>query len=403
VALGWVPALLVFALLSCGRKEASFVPLEADLPGVTHLHETDTNVPWSIHVAKIDRSRPDLVLHSTLAQGKVSGLATLSDQARMAAPVWGQPLAAVNGDFYVTDNNSPYAGDPRGLQILDGELVSAPTDQPSFWISPDGQPTMGQVESLLEVTWPDGSTLPLGLNEQRLPNRAVLYTSRLGPSTHAPAGGKEFVLEPSGKGPWLPLQPGQSYTARIKEVRTSGNTPLNPKVMVLSVGSALLSAPGGPQAARAGETLRVSTAMLPNLAGVRTAISGGSVLVKDGRKVPLKRAATADYKFRSVFERHPRSAIGADDQFIYLVQVDGRQPRLSMGMTLNELGDYLVKLGCKDALSLDGGASSTFWLNGRVLNSPCHGREREIANGLVVVQQGRNHARAGGAREHRGG
>ena len=56
-------------------------------------------------------------------------------------------------------------------------------------------------------------------------------------------------------------------------------------------------------------------------------------------------------------------------------------------MTLDELASYLVKLGCVEALNLDGGGSSTLWFDGSVRNSPCDGYERPIANSLVVVQQ----------------
>ena len=58
-----------------------------------------------------------------------------------------------------------------------------------------------------------------------------------------------------------------------------------------------------------------------------------------------------------------------------------------MGMTTAELTEYYQKLGCTDALNLDGGASSTVWLNGVVVNSPCHGRDRSIANALVLVRR----------------
>ena len=84
-------------------------------------------------------------------------------------------------------------------------------------------------------------------------------------------------------------------------------------------------------------------------------------------------------------ERHPRSAVGASRDHYFFVEVDGRQPGLSVGMTLDELGDYMKKIGCDLALSLDGGASATFWYEGRVRNSPCNGAERPIANGIAVV------------------
>ena len=86
-------------------------------------------------------------------------------------------------------------------------------------------------------------------------------------------------------------------------------------------------------------------------------------------------------------ERHPRSAVGWNKEFFYLVEVDGRQKELSVGMTLEELAGYLAGLGCTDAMNLDGGGSATFWLQGQVRNSPCDKKEREIANALVLVKK----------------
>jgi hypothetical protein len=77
-----------------------------------------------------------------------------------------------------------------------------------------------------------------------------------------------------------------------------------------------------------------------------------------------------------MLERHPRSAIGWNGQYYFLVEVDGRKPDLSVGMTLAELAAYLAKLGCEEAMNLDGGGSATLWFAGAVRNRPCDGYER---------------------------
>jgi hypothetical protein len=360
--------------------------------GFTYFNEKVTDVPWSVQVVRFERNRPDLELHSMHALDKAVGLSTLSEQIESVPREWGRPVAAINGDFYQTDGRNPYGGDPRGLQIIDGELTSAPTDQVSFWIDAAGQPQMSHVESQLKVTWPDGSSTPLGLNEERGPSQVVLYTPRLGPSTRTPSNGLELVLEPAAGSPWLPLKPGLTYNAKVKEVRQVGNGRLAGNVMILAVGPNLARNTSSPARVEAGAAVTISTATSPDLKGVQTAISGGNVLVQSGKKEKINVPSVTDYKYRSMFERHPRSAIGANDQYYFLVEVDGRQPRLSIGMTLYELGDYMLKLGCTQAMSLDGGASATFWVEGEVKNSPCHGREREIANGLVLIQKAKSRA-----------
>ncbi len=370
----------VFVVLAtmagCGSKPSA----------ISYQHEKVSSGPWSIHVVKFDRSRRDLELRTTLAQETIFGLSTLPEQVRALPSGAGSPLAALNGDFYVVEARHPYLGDPRGLQILDGELISAPGDQASFWIDATGNPQATNVTSKLKVTWPDGSTTPIGLNEERRNGEAVLYTPRLGKSTRT-QGGRELILERVGDGPWLPLQAGREYATRVREARTSGDSSLTNGLWVLSVSPLLLTNASGSAQVEAGAVLKISTATVPDLAGVKTAIGGGYVLVRDGQKQTLDIPKSDAYKYRSVGERHPRSAIGASRGDIYLVEVDGRQPGLSVGMTLAELGDYMQKLGCELVLSLDGGASATLWFEGKVRNSPCDGDLRPIANGLVVLQK----------------
>ena len=53
--------------------------------------------------------------------------------------------------------------------------------------------------------------------------------------------------------------------------------------------------------------------------------------------------------------RHPRTAVGMNADSIFWVVVDGRQPELSVGVSLPELAALMMDLGCTDALNLDGG------------------------------------------------
>ena len=73
-----------------------------------------------------------------------------------------------------------------------------------------------------------------------------------------------------------------------------------------------------------------------------------------------------------------------------MVIVDGRQRSLSIGMTFTELAEYMIKkLGCQEAINLDGGGSATMWVLGNVMNSPSQGRERpagEILDHVGALQ-----------------
>ena len=48
----------------------------------------------------------------------------------------------------------------------------------------------------------------------------------------------------------------------------------------------------------------------------------------------------------------------SDGRTLYLVVVDGRQSGYSEGMSTGELAAYMLELGCRQAINLDGGGSS---------------------------------------------
>ena len=356
--------------------------------GLEYKNDRIAAVPWSTHVVKVARNDPTLEVRSMLARGTVLGLSRVSEQILAIPADAGTPLAGVNGDFYEL-GNSRYAGDPRGLQIVDGDLVSDPTGNPSFcafWIDADGNPHTGNVVSEFKVTLPGGRSFAFGLNEERPAAGAVLYTPTLGRATRT-SGGREFILEKPDKGSWVPFRVGETCTAKVREISETGNTKLEKDVVVLSFGPQLAAKL---PAVEIGATLKLSTATVPGLRGAWTAISGGSTITRGGKAARIERpkgGGLSGYSVSSMFERHPRSAVGWSKTHLFLVEVDGRQGDLSVGMTLAELGEYMAKLGCEEAINLDGGASATCWYRGRVVNSPCNGTERTVANGLVVLRK----------------
>jgi hypothetical protein len=84
--------------------------------------------------------------------------------------------------------------------------------------------------------------------------------------------------------------------------------------------------------------------------------------------------------------RHPRSAVCLDEagETLWFIVADGRRSGAS-GMTCGEMRDLVQDLGCWDAAMLDGGGSSTLWVDGAVRNDPSDGYERTVANHIGVV------------------
>ncbi len=92
----------------------------------------------------------------------------------------------------------------------------------------------------------------------------------------------------------------------------------------------------------------------------------GPALVKDG--------SACDTSSSKIRVKNPRCAIGYYEPGHYcFIVVDGRQNGYSRGMTLDELADTFVALGCKAAYNLDGGATAMMIFNGQVVSRPVNG------------------------------
>lgn len=123
---------------------------------------------------------------------------------------------------------------------------------------------------------------------------------------------------------------------------------------------------------------------------VYDALSGGPILIKNGKKQVLWQEEGRGLSFSTT--NHPRTAIGvtANNEIIMIV-VDGRQPGFAVGMSLDELAEFMLDLGCIAAVNLDGGGSSTMVLDDKIVNSVSDGakegrpgNERAVTNAIVL-------------------
>jgi len=131
-----------------------------------------------------------------------------------------------------------------------------------------------------------------------------------------------------------------------------------------------------------GTRVKVHLGQDPNWPGLKHLLTGGPLLVDGGR--PVFQYALEGLA-GTLAARHPRTAVGVTgDGKMMLVTVDGRQPGVSVGATFEELAYLMAELGARQAMGLDGGGSTTAWVNGQVVNRVSDGSQRLVANGLVV-------------------
>ncbi|MBR0140321.1 MAG: phosphodiester glycosidase family protein, partial [Firmicutes bacterium] len=97
-----------------------------------------------------------------------------------------------------------------------------------------------------------------------------------------------------------------------------------------------------------GDGVTVSFSADPEWEDVTNALGGAERLIRDGEVCSLGSSA-----------KNPRTAIGITEEGdVLLYTCDGRNAAHSAGLTLKQLAERLLDLGCVDAVNLDGGGST---------------------------------------------
>jgi len=381
----WGLALMALAGLQ-DVEAAESIPV---VPGLEYArHEEEGLIS---HVVKMDLKAKGLRIRSVKAKGKETIRELVQRMDEPDSPV----LAGINGDFF---RQSSSAGLPYGIQVADGRLIFAPMKRSMIGFGPKNEPYIGIVslsakftfarkEDRKQAKWALIDDINVVEGESDRKSGIYLYTPAfLGLDLTRPSGLVAVVeaIEPA-------LQVGDICEGKVSQVVTSGKAVSVPETGCLlyffgdagrAVGSAL----------KPGQPLALKIELPPIVGGVAQALGGGPRLVRDGKVgVELNREVFDPVHAMEISKRHPRSAIGYDRnrQFLFLVMVEGRHEG-SRGMTFGELGEFMAKLGCHQAMAFDGGGSAGMHVAGRGTVTLSMGgsnrpEERQVANGLLIT------------------
>lgn len=100
-------------------------------------------------------------------------------------------------------------------------------------------------------------------------------------------------------------------------------------------------------------------------AGAWQVLSFGPALVTNGTV-----AVSESEEVGKAMASNPRTALGITEDGHYLFVVSDGRTSESEGLSLYELAEFMQSLGVTTAYNLDGGGSSTMYLNGAVINQP---------------------------------
>lgn len=119
----------------------------------------------------------------------------------------------------------------------------------------------------------------------------------------------------------------------------------------------------------------------------KQAIGAGPILIKDGKYKNLWEQEMFDASSGiGPTVNNPRSAIGytPSGHLVFFICEGRNKTANTPGLTLKEVADLLLDLGCSQALNLDGGGSSCMLINGKETIIPSDGKQRAVTNVVVM-------------------
>nr|WP_308290430.1 phosphodiester glycosidase family protein [Streptomyces meridianus] len=355
--------------------------------------------PWHVDVVTVDPKRFDGRLGASYG-ADLHDRDTTSALAQAAGA-----KVAVNAGFFVLDPAAGAPGDPAGVGVYRGRVLSEPTNgRPSLVLHDDGRSGVerltwrgraevggrqvrldgiNRVPGLIRNCGGDASDRPTAqpLHDVTCTDDSELVAFTRDYGRETPSGpGREVVVDAhhvvrsvaGARGAALPagstsLQATGASTAELADVRVGDRLPVR---------SGLAGASGAPRP----------------VAGDTTIVNGGPQLVRDGKdeitqqRDGMVHADDPSFSYGWAAQRNPRTFAGTDRRGrTVLVTVDGRSTD-DLGLSIPEAADVARSLGLVDAVNLDGGGSTTMAVDGRVVGRPSDpAGERPVGDGVMVL------------------
>lgn len=328
---------------------------EIKAPGLkltTYLRR-DGRGPLTAYFLEVDTKRYQVF--PVLANGQVLGRGTVSDMADEIGAA-----AAINASYFAPD------GTILGVLRLAGEVAGTTYfTRTALGIEKNGKPFVAPVYYDAKVRIGKAVQPVSGVNIPRGENNLVIYNRLYNDTTETNQFGREFTVR-NGK------------VAAIH----GANSPIPEDGYVISVHGAARDAF---VRVRVGDEVELTEDLGSRWRGVPTILGAGPLLVKNGRAAV--QAEAEDFPADIAVGRAPRTGVAVlGSRRLLLAVVDGRQES-SIGCTLEEFAELLIKFGAREAVNFDGGGSSAMSVGGDIVNAPSDGRERSVGSALAVMEK----------------
>nr|MDQ2938259.1 phosphodiester glycosidase family protein [Acidobacteriota bacterium] len=328
--------------------------------------------PWYINVLRIDLGRATLKIVRALDEGV--GMETVSSLAARY-----RASAATNGGYFRTTGT--YRGESIGLLLLDGKLISEPyNDRADLGLINNGNSTeviFSHLKFSGEISVGSVKHDVQGLNRPLSANELIVFTPEFHRTTLTNPDGMEVVVR-------------ASRVVALGDLKGSTEIPSDGYV-ISAVGSARewlkRNVHKGSKIAFSWGLNSIEPGDHKDWLRASSLLGAGPQLIKAG-KIAI---TDKDEKMAPGFatDLHPRTAVAMlESGKLLLLTVDGRQPGVSAGMSLNMLAQLLLELGAVEAINLDGGGSTTMVVHDKIVNRPSDQTgERPVSDAILVFSK----------------
>ncbi|HQJ75965.1 MAG TPA: phosphodiester glycosidase family protein [Bacteroidota bacterium] len=341
---------------------------------IIHYRYVYNSIPWNINIIEINSTDKNYSILSVKSSNKIhNSREKVSDIVKRNRNK--NITIGINADFFYPD------GDIVNNQISEGEFVKgikSNRSQIAFTFS--NEPFINIFSFSGKLILKDNKEISIdALNQKRGFDSIVIYNKYWGNSTNTGGSGIEYVFIPIDS-----TIANKPFRAVIKSILDSNATITNNQYVLSASDNKKNTTLSSLQI---NDTILISLNIQPDINNVKELVGGLPQIIKDGINIAHSQALKEGANEKFSLTRHPRTAIGysRDKAKLYLITVDGRQ-KCSAGMTLNELSEFMLFLGCYNALNLDGGGSTTLVINDKIINYPSDlTGERPVGNALLII------------------
>lgn len=362
--------LFILFILTFSVSAQDFKTIQNGIEYAEMTREIDKQ-PVKMNLLRLDLTKVRLdVVHALDA---AIGTETVSSIASRHGAV-----AAINAGFFRLDK-SIFAGDAAGALMIDKRVLSESyANRSALLIRNESKKTILDFLYLnlsVLVTIGNSELDISGINRERKNDELILFTPEFNKTTLTNTEGLEIIVKngrivqildhkennPIPKNGFVLSASGNQRDQLLKQVKLGRKVHISRPLMFIKIGERQLFI----------------------ISEYEDIVGGVPQLIKNGKiEITWEQEKTS----KSFVEtKHPRTAVAKlkDGKFL-MITVDGRS-EASGGIGLQNLAEILLELGATDAMNLDGGGSTTMFLDGKIVNHPSDKEgERKVSDAILV-------------------